>query len=209
MNCLYEKASKMLRSECQRLMLVGFVVSGLDSGFLSAQQTKVQYETGMSSMTPSKGVSGGCAKAEKLNNLCVDIAERVEEPIESPFAYRYERLVHEAACADPEKDSEDLINRKIQSMWVKLDPKCNNANFDVPRGSVLKYSILTRNYDFISLAAEIWKVNLNAIDPSDNRTLLDYIQKEAERNKGTKAETILKGYYKTLRELGAKHRSEL
>lgn len=154
-------------------------------------------------------VPGGCAKAEKLDNLCVDIAERVEEPIESPFAYRYERLVHEAACADPEKDSEDLINRKIQSMWVKLDPKCNNANFDVPRGSVLKYSILTRNYDFISLAAEIWKVNLNAIDPSDNRTLLDYIQKEAERNKGTKAETILKGYYKTLRDLGAKHRNEL
>src|SRR5690606_16860442 len=209
MNCLYEKASKMLRSECQRLMLVGFVVSGLDSGFLSAQQTKVQYETGMSSMTPSKGVSGGCAKPLKLVGLCEDIANKREEPVDSPFGYRYERRVFEAACADPEEDSEEVISLKIQNMWKKLEPKCNVSNFDVQRGNVLKYSIKMSNFDFITLAVDYWKIDLNTIDISDNRTLLDYVIKEIERNKGTRYEGILRTYYDILSDAGAKHRSEL
>src|SRR5690606_42077495 len=103
-------------------------------------------------MTPSKGVSGGCAKPLKLVGLCEDIANKREEPVDSPFGYRYERRVFEAACADPEEDSEEVISLKIQNMRKKIEHKCNVTNFDVQRVNALHYSINMSNFDLLIIA---------------------------------------------------------
>lgn len=153
----------------------------------------------------------GCADASKLVGICGDVFQQSQASHDTPYMYEYERKLHEAACADPEKDSEEIVNKKLQNMWIKLDKnlKCDTANWEVPKGNILKYAIKVKSFDLITSAAELWHVNLNSIDSTDSRTLLDYVESEMERNKGDRLEGVLKGYYKILRNAGAKHRKEL
>jgi len=153
----------------------------------------------------------GCADASKLVGICLDVLDKSSAPVDSPYMYNYDKKIHEAACADPEKDSEEIVNKKIRNMWSKLDKdlKCDRANWEVPKGGILKYAVKMQAFDLISSAAEIWKLDLNITDPTDDRTLLDYVEHEINRNKGDRLERILKGYYQILRKAGAKHKKEL
>ena len=188
-------------------IVIGFILSLAIHSVGVAQDERAALERETVAEVP-----GGCARPEKLAGICVDIYQKLEAPTGSPFDYEYERKVHEAACADPSKDSDEVMQRKIQHMWVKLEKdhlKCNQANFDVRRGHVLKYAVKMRNSDFISLTAQVWKVNLNAVDESDGWTVLDYVKKEMERTKGSSIESTMRAYYSILRKAGAKHKSEL
>lgn len=153
----------------------------------------------------------GCADASKLRGICLTVMDKRAAAHDSPYMYEYERMIHEAACADPEKDSEEIVYKKIRTMWSKLDKelKCDTANWEVSRGGILKYAVKMQAFDLISSAAELWELNLNTTDPSDDRTLLDYVEHEIKRNKGNRFEPILKGYYTILRKAGAKHKKEL
>ena len=109
------------------------------------------------------------------------------------------------------EDSEEEAGRKIRAMWTKYEDKliCNNTRFDVLDGNMLKFAASARFEDFLFDTAMIWQVNLNRVDPSDGRTVLDYVQKEIDKNRGSALEGKLKTYYDMLRTSGAKHRSEL
>lgn len=154
---------------------------------------------------------GACADPSKLEKLCVDVLEKRSAPDASPYQYYYEMRIHEAACADPEKDSEEVVARKIRHMWSSLRShlRCNTTDFEIPRGSVLKYAIRMKAFDLITQAAGAWRVELNWVDDSDGRTLLDYVEVEIARNAGNNVEPILKNYYRILRNAGARHRIEL
>lgn len=52
-------------------------------------------------------------------------------------------------------------------------------------------------------------MNLNVVDESDSRTLLDYVQKEIDRTKGSIYEGPLVTWYKFLKGHGARLESEL
>ncbi|HXH76134.1 MAG TPA: hypothetical protein VNJ08_14280 [Bacteriovoracaceae bacterium] len=155
--------------------------------------------------------SEGCADATKLHGICDSVYMQFDAPKGSGYEYLFEKKIYEASCAKL-TDSEAVINKKIKTMWAKLENphlKCDQANFDVSYGSILKYGLITNNYDFLGLAIEEWGVNLNIVDKNDSRTLLDYIQKEIDRKKGSSFEGPLRDYYKRLRKYGAKHKSEL
>ena len=126
------------------------------------------------------------------------------------YEFHYQKLVNEAACVDS-SDADEVRGEKIRRMWKANEDKlvCNSPRFDVQQGNVLKYAASVRFEDFLFDAAMIWKVDLNRVDPSDGRTVLDYVQKELERNKGTSVESKLRSYYDMLRTSGARHRSEL
>jgi hypothetical protein len=126
------------------------------------------------------------------------------------YTFHYEKLIYEAACV-ASSDTEEVRNDKTRRMWAANEDKlvCNRPRFDVQHGNVLKYAASVRFEDFLFDAAMMWKVDLNRVDPSDGRTVLDYVQKETERNKGTSVESKLRSYYDMLRSSGAKHRSEL
>ncbi|HEY0914241.1 MAG TPA: hypothetical protein VGE22_05170 [Solimonas sp.] len=126
------------------------------------------------------------------------------------YQFRYQKIVSEAACAKS-SDSEAVASAKVRAMWEQFEDRltCNHVRFDVQNGSVLKYAASARFKDLLFDAAVIWKVDLNRVDQSDGRTLLDYVGKEIEQNKGTAIEPKLKSYYDMLRTAGAKHRSEL
>jgi hypothetical protein len=150
-----------------------------------------------------------CQNGDKLPNICMAIGTASTDNT-ARYQFTYQRIISDAACVTPE-DSEEEAGRKIREMWTQYEDKliCNNTRFDVQNGSMLKFAASARFEDFLFDASMIWKVNLNRVDPSDGRTVLDYVQKEIERNRGTSIESKLESYYDMLRTAGAKHRSEL
>lgn len=152
----------------------------------------------------------GCSNRQKLMGMCMLIGSRTrdKQPI-GPSEYLYYRRILEASCVDAD-DSEQMARKKIQAMWLEFEPEmvCENLQFDVTPGSYLKYAVATRFNEFLENAIE-WQVNLNKMDPSDGRTVLDYVAFHRERNKGNTIEKKMDYYYDLLREAGAKHKSEI
>lgn len=150
-----------------------------------------------------------CPDAEKLSLLCLDINEHRREPEGSKYVYAYRRKIFEAACVDL-KDKEDVRRKKIQDMWKKLESKliCNNSQFDVINGSIIKYAASSM-YDQFLDDVIYWGVDLNKVDETDGRTVLDYLRDTIKRYRGMSTGKILQDYYDMLREAGAKHKSEL
>lgn len=150
-----------------------------------------------------------CPPPAKLPAVCMAISN-AQKDTSGKYTFHYEKLIYDAACVKF-SDAEEVRNDKIRRMWRANEDKlvCNSPRFDVQQGNVLKYAASVRFEDFLFDAAMIWKVDLNRVDPSDGRTVLDYVQKEIERNKGTSVESKLRSYYDMLRSSGAKHQSEL
>lgn len=149
-----------------------------------------------------------CPNPKKLRGLCTMVNSRMAETTNTN-EYLYQTRFLEASCVE-EGDNEEARNAKIRETWQTLedDLVCDSPQFDVPKGNILKFAASTKFEDFIKDAIK-WKVNLNRVDPADNRTVLDYIQFHIERNKGNALEGMFKHYYKLLRDAGAKHKTEL
>lgn len=147
----------------------------------------------------------------KLKNICMTIDSRTKDP--NPignYIYLYQRKIVDAAGVDINKDSPEVIREKIIRMWTLFEPLlvCDNLQFDVSSGNIIKYAISTLFDEFV-YDMVTWKVPLNKIDNSDNKTALDYLRSQIERNKGNALEPKLQNYYKLLRGAGARHKSEL
>ena len=157
----------------------------------------------------------GCPDLERLVNICTNLSGFTKDPApRGDYSYMYQRKIYDAACVDLQKDSEALMKRKIQEMW-RIDERqprprmtCNNLQFDVASGNILKFAVSTRFQEFLE-DAENWGVNLNRVDASDQRTVLDYVKDELDRTSNPSTRSTLQVYYNTLRRAGAKHRSEL
>lgn len=188
--------------------LIFLLPFALLTGQAEAQQTASIV---LPAANTAASVSGVCPNPKKLRGLCMFVDSKEKDPNpQGRFVWKYQRKLLEAACADPAKDSEEEIGRKIAKLWKDNEATliCNNTKFDVPNGSVLKFAVNLKFDEFL-IDATHWKVNLNKVDEMDGRTLLDYIRAQIERNKGLPAEPTLKQYYTMLKKAGAKHKSEL
>jgi hypothetical protein len=147
-----------------------------------------------------------CPNPKKLRGLCAMIGSRMQDQKKEDHLYR--TRIMEAACIDS-SDTEEEKNKKIRDLWMAMEDElvCDSSQFDVVRGNVLKYAVSTKNEDFIRDAIK-WKINLNRVDSSDNRTVLDYISYHIQKHKGNSIENMFNYYYKLLRDAGAKHKSE-
>lgn len=152
-----------------------------------------------------------CPNPKKLRGMCMLIDSQDKDPNpQGHFVYKYQRKFLEAACVDVKKDSEEVIAQKISKVWKENENTliCNNTKFDVGNGNIIKFAV---NLKFDSFITDMtyWKVNLNKVDETDGRTVLDYVRDQVERNKGLASEPVLRGYYNQLKKAGAKHKSEL
>jgi hypothetical protein len=153
-----------------------------------------------------------CPNSTDTQFLCSAVSGMLEDKDpNSNYSYKYERIIYEASCVDIVNDSEKVISQKVNKMWQKYGSSftCNSTQFDVTDGSILKFVIKKKFSDFLFDAAQVWKIDLNQVDESDGRTLVDYVEKEIRRNKGNANEPVLKQYLKVLVDAGAKRRSEL
>jgi len=152
-----------------------------------------------------------CSNPKKLRGLCMYIGDMEKDPNpQGRFVYKYQRKILEAACVDVNKDDEATIAKKIARVWKENEDQltCDNIQFDVVQGSIIKFAVSLKFDSFILDMAK-WKVNLNKVDKFDDRTVLDYVEYQMERMKGKPSEIILKNYYRILKDAGAKHKREL
>ena len=152
-----------------------------------------------------------CPNPKKLRGMCMLLSSQEKDPsLPGRFVYLYQRKFLEAACVDVGKDSDEVIARKISKVWSDNESTliCNNTKFDVSNGSMIKFAVNLKFDPFIT-DMTFWKVNLNKVDQTDGRTLLDYVKDHIDRNAGLATEPILRGYYAQLKKAGAKHKSEL
>lgn len=155
--------------------------------------------------------SANCPNQTKLEGLCYAVGDKskLETPI-GKIRFAYQKKFLEASCVNVDSDSPEVVQSKVAKMWSKFRDKlvCNSVSFDVENGSILKFAVANKFDEFIYDALK-WKIDLNKVDPTDKRTVLDYIQRQIERNKGNSLEPKLQSYYNRLKAAGAKHKSEL
>lgn len=161
---------------------------------------------------PPAPAEAGCANEAALRGICAAVSNRdqtTKEPQKYP--YRYQRKIFEASCVDMYRDSDEEIARKVSAMWAKNADKltCTDVSFNVEKGSIIKYAVNAKFDKFIWDVVISWKVDLNRVDESDNKTVLDYTQGQIIQFEGLATEQTLKSYYDLLRRYGAKHRNEL
>lgn len=144
-------------------------------------------------------------------NFCGCIGTKL--PSKDPggfYEYDYQKLMYQSAGIDLEEITEEEINEKLREWW-ELNKRillCDSLQFPQPNGSVLKYASTSNTWTFIDEAITAG-FDLNMVDKSDNRTLLDYVKDELKKRKGTVLENELLMTYNKLRKAGAKYRSEL
>ena len=116
----------------------------------------------------------------------------------------------DAACVDFANDSEEVIAQKIRRMWLKYEDRlvCNSMKFDTTDGNIIKFAV-SSTFDDLIYDVTKWGVNLNRVDKYDKKTVLDYIQFQLNKNKGTAIEGTLQKYFKQVRAAGGKFASEL
>lgn len=152
-----------------------------------------------------------CPNPMKLDNICMNISNRTRDPNpKGDYSYIYQRKIYDAACVDLQRDSDEEASRKIRQMWQASRDvlKCDSVQFDVLEGNVLKFAV-SKMFNEVLEDAIFWRVDMNWVDPSDGRTVLDYVAYQIERFSGTSVVVTLEYYYRALRKAGAKHRSEL
>lgn len=97
-------------------------------------------------------------------------------------------------------------------MWERFEEKgllvCNNLQFDVANGRLLKFAASSLFEPFIYFAADL-KLGLTRVDETDGRTILDYLKDRSQRAGDSVVARHCQVYYDVLRKAGAKHRSEL
>lgn len=148
---------------------------------------------------------------EKLRGICYTVVSQIKDnDPKSPFQYMFEKRIYEAAGATYE-EPDDVIAHKISKLFAENEQAliCEGSDFDVTEGNILKYAISGRTFAFINKAIDEWHVNLNVVDKIDNTTVLDYVERQIGRMKGTIAENTLRNYYIKLRKAGARHAREL
>ena len=147
-----------------------------------------------------------------LVGICTSINSQ-ERARDNPaeYAYEYEKKIYLAARVDFKSDSGASARAKLQAFWRthQRDLRCQANNFNVRDGSVLKYAANTRGFGLLDDAARVWHVDLNIIDPSDGRTVLDYVESLIPQFAGTATGTNMENYRQVLSLSGAKHARDL
>lgn len=154
-----------------------------------------------------------CPDRRKVRNICSTISDKTKDsnPLSPSHQYLFQRQILEAACVDVAVDSREQIAKKVQVAWKALedDLVCSGVQFDVQGGSIIKFAA-TKIFDVFIAQVVLWGVELNRVDPTDQRTALDYVKYKIEQNRNDPvAAQKFQSYYNRLRLAGAKHASEL
>lgn len=145
---------------------------------------------------------------KKLRNICMMVSERMPDK-DGRNTYLYQTRLQEAACV-VSNDSEAWVQAKMQRLWREQGSSltCNGASLDIQDGNLLKFAFIQEFDDFFRDVIK-WKIDLNEVDPTDGRTLLDYVQSQIDKNAGNELGKRYQNYYYALQHAGAKRRHEL
>lgn len=182
---------------------------GDDVGFRVATSQMKNNSEGLKKVGLVKtGGEVDCQSCRPLSTLCSHIATHTPD---EEYEFHYRRMFLEAACADPETDTDEEIFAKIRSVWDKCEDMlvCANTSFDTVHGNIIKFATAIHQNAFFDDVLR-WGVNLNRVDPVDDMTVLDYVQDQIRIYRLEPGIVRkLNFYYSELRKAGAKHKLEL
>nr|WP_315153394.1 hypothetical protein [uncultured Flavobacterium sp.] len=193
------------------------VVSGTitydSNGFPIPETFKTYNEKG-------EKVSCDCPEPTRaqLSEICSEIYFRADAKLNGTILnYSYQEKLWKISCADIQKDDLNIARLKIQLMWLKNRERFRCYNYPESIASdcnVLKFSLDNGFPGFIVEASRKYKLDLNFIDPKDNKTVLDFLSDQEKLIRNTPPVNTEKAdeyqrIYKILRTNGAKHVSEL
>ena len=146
-----------------------------------------------------------CPNARPLRGICNHVIEPDNYDGESSHTVK----LKQAACVS-KGDSPEIEGKKVREMWSKYEDKlvCDTISFSITGGNIIKATVMTENRDFLNTLVR-WNVNFNRVDPADNRTVLDYIKDQLDKNPPQATKLFLQHYYNVLKKQGAKHKTEL
>lgn len=146
-----------------------------------------------------------------FGSFCTAVDSKVLEnnPTRDDVLYRYQTIVYNAAGVLADDSNEVAFQKSKAFMDANAASLvCNLINFNPRNGSILKLAVARQSDEFIWDAVVNWKVDLNQIDVTDGKTVLDYITDRRASAGPTFARTLDR-YYKRFRDGGARHAHEL
>ena len=160
----------------------------------------------------SKQLNVDCPGQVNAADLCAAVSsQHLESNPSQNTRYAYQTKIYRAACVNSRVDTPEIIQAKIQNFWNRFHHQlnCSSVDFTVRNGHILKLAVERNSRDFVNDAVRKWKVNLNHLDPSDKKTVLDYIEAEIVKSRGTNLEPVLQRYFTLFRSNGAKFSREI
>ena len=140
---------------------------------------------------------------------CIAIRETPTATDKEYFEYGFEKRLMDFAGANITKKSRESTTAKISKWWDKYKTlfRCNSSTFNVEKGSILKFAIVQGFEPFLETIVGTYQMDINYIDPADNRNVLDYVNDELAKTIKTQGAThpkvnILKEYKQLLENLG-------
>ena len=153
-----------------------------------------------------------------IAGVCIHMLQRYEsDNPESKLGLSYQIRFLKLACADPVKDSKDVIRAKLQTMWNKYRESFRCINFPNSVATdlnITKFAVDIGMDVFIHEAVRRYKLDMNFLDPADKKTVLDFvIEQEALTLKSFPVDTSrledMRRVRKMLEEHGVKRAKDL
>jgi len=155
--------------------------------------------------------------ADDIIGICDAIYSKEPGTPGSGFGFKFEEFLWQFACLKPSKSilaNADLLKEahlKIQTMWINNRKRLKCTGFPLPDANITNFSVNSGFLTFLRAAVKIYKLDMNFKD-ENQKTVMDYITKEIERNKrvGYSEKVLdLEMIYKVLNDNGAKHGKDL
>ena len=146
-----------------------------------------------------------------FGSFCTAVEAKVLEnhPAHDTILYRHQNLVYDAAGVAPHEKPETAYEKVRAFLDANASSlTCNLINFNPRNGNIYKLAVARQSDGFIDDALDNWHVDLNQIDATDGKTVLDYIA-DRRATAGPTYTRILDRYYNRFRAAGAKHAAEL
>lgn len=149
-------------------------------------ETGSKFEKNLSELENVAEIAEECPAPTKqqFEAVCVSGYDRHEVKEDSQLRFGFQEHFWKMSCADPEKDTIETAKPKIQAMWNKNKEnfKCTgNSEFYASGLNITKFSLDTGFSTFMIDAVKKFNLEMNFIDPTDKKTVMDFIQDEIER----------------------------
>ena len=154
--------------------------------------------------------------SQQFEQICDQVYTKKEASDESELSFKYQETLWKMSCAKDGEENLEEARLKVQQMWNKYRTSfsCDYPGVQVPRGNITKLSLDTGFSIFILDAVKNYKLDMNFKDPTDGKTIVDYLKDEIDRYKKSTVDvnSKIKEYenlYSVLKAQGAKHSKDL
>jgi hypothetical protein len=151
----------------------------------------------------------------QFTTICNSIYAKKYPTEGSPFGYKFVEDLWEMSCAKVGVDSPEQAKRKIQCMWNKYKEefRCyGHSDVTLDNANVLKFSVDTGFNSFIVTAIKKYELDVNFKDPTDGKTILDFVEAQLDHYRNSTFTAKADEYQRTydlLIKYGAKRAKDL